>query len=337
MRAARTLVVAPNWVGDNVMAIPVLESLSNSGRSLAVLAKPHLEPLLRLVPGVDEVILRNQRDRETIRTLKDQNFEEAVILPNSFHSAWLAFRAAIPVRWGYRSDLRTPLLEPAVGRPSGLRHQIADYDVLLERLGAAIPSAPPRLTPADRLLSAADQILTGTGVDDRSKLVGVFPGAEFGPSKRWPSESFAKLLRQLSRTPRLRPVIIAGPGEEALAESVRLGAVSAPGQVPQAPIIGPDLDLGELAGVLARLDVLVTNDSGPMHIAAATGTPCVVLFGPTNPIRTAPAGEELRVLYTNRWCSPCFKKRCPLLHQRCLRDIEVGRVMAAVGEVLEQP
>lgn len=325
MTRPRTLVVAPNWVGDNVMALPVLESLVASGRSLSVLAKPHLEPLLRLVPGVEEVIARTGRDRDTIRTLKTRGFEEAIVLPNSFRSAWLTFRAGIPIRWGYRGDLRSALLEPAVRRTSGLRHQHADYDRLLERLGATIPTAPPRLDPGESHRTAAAERL-GNG----RPMVGVFPGAEFGPSKRWPIESFAGVLRRLAETPALRVVVIAGPGEEELAESIRSGIE------PQPAVVGPDLDLAQLAGVLAQLDLLVTNDSGPMHVAAAVGTPCIALFGPTNPKRTAPAGEGHRVLYTGRWCSPCFRKRCPLLHQRCLREITVGQVMASVTEVLER-
>ena len=100
------------------------------------------------------------------------------------------------------------------------------------------------------------------------------------------------------------------------------------------PVIGPDLDLARLAGVLAHLDLLVTNDSGPMHLAAALGVPCIALFGPTDPQRTAPAGSGHRVLTLDRWCSPCFRRRCPLLHQRCLRDITVEQVAAACVDAL---
>lgn len=327
---SRTLVVAPNWVGDNVMAIPVLDALSATGRSLTILAKPHLEPLLRAIAAVDRVVVRSQSDRETIHTIKELEFEEAVILPNSFRSAWLAFRAGIPVRWGYRGDLRGFLLEPALKHPEGLRHQLTDYDSLLERLGAAIPAKLPRLNLDVALLDFGRNALREAGIrcEGDTRTVGVFPGAEFGPSKRWPSIYFAELLRELSEHPRLQTVLIAGPGEEALAAEIERGSSVA------SPVIGPELDLAELAAVLAQLDALVTNDSGPMHIAAATGTACVALFGPTNPSRTAPAGDPHRVLYTHRWCSPCFKKRCPLFHQRCMRDLSVGRVVDALVEIV---
>jgi len=253
-----------------------------------------------------------------------------VILPNSFRGAWLPFRAGIPVRWGYRGDLRGFLLEPALKRPEGLRHQLTDYDSLLEWVGAAIPTKPPRLNLSPAQLDLGRRVLQETGVriEGPSKAIGVFPGAEFGSSKRWPSDHFVELLRQLDERQDLKTVLIVGPGEEALATEIQQKSAVA------TPIVGPQLNLAELAAVLANLQVLVTNDSGPMHIAAATGTRCVALFGPTNPTRTAPAGEEHLVLYTRRWCSPCFKKRCPLLHQRCMRDLSVARVIDALMEAV---
>jgi len=325
-----TLIVAPNWVGDTIMAIPVLDALAATGRSLTVLARPHLEPLFQAVAAVDRVLVRAESDRETIRGVRKTGFEEAVILPNSFRSAWLPFRAGIPVRWGYRGGFRGFLLEPSLRRPEGLRHQLTDYDSLLERVGAAIPTKKPRLNLSPEQLDFGHRALQETGVrfDGTSKAVGVFPGAEFGPSKRWPSNHFAELLRQLDTHQDLKTVLIAGPGEEALAAEIQHNSAVA------TPIIGPQLNLAELAAVLAHLQVLVTNDSGPMHIAAAVGTPCVALFGPTNPTRTAPAGEGHHVLYTHRWCSPCFKKHCPLLHQRCMRDLSVARVIDALMEAL---
>ncbi|MCP4202107.1 MAG: lipopolysaccharide heptosyltransferase II [bacterium] len=328
--SSKTLVVAPNWVGDSVMAIPMLDALSATGRSLTVLARPHLKPLLETVSAVDRIVVRARSDRQTIHVLRELGFEEAVILPNSFRSAWLAFRAGIPVRWGYRGDLRSGLLEPPVKRPAGLRHQLNDYDALLERLGAPIPTGPPRLDLSASLLDSGRAALRDAGVrsEEDLKTVGVFPGAEFGPSKRWPSSCFAELLRELGERAPLQTVLIAGPGEEPLAAEIQRNSTTV------VPVVGPRLNLAELAAVLARLDVLITNDSGPMHVAAATGTACVALFGPTNPTRTAPAGDRHRVLYNHRWCSPCFKKRCPLLHQRCMRDLSVTRVIDTLVEIL---
>lgn len=332
MSAPRTLVVAPSWVGDTVMALPVLAALAASGRRLQVLAKPHLHPLLALLPAVEGCVARAGGDAETVRAIRAAGCDEAVLLPNSFHAAWLARRAGIPRRWGYRGDLRGPLLAPAVRRGRGTRPQIEDYRELLAAMGVAAPSSwVPRLElpPAARADGRALAERAGLGADD--PLVGLFPGAEFGPSKRWPRARFAELSRRLRRArPGLRQAILAGPGEVWLA--VRLHEET--GKLH--PVVGPDLDLARLAAFVACLDLLVTNDSGPMHLAAALGVPCVALFGPTDPARTAPAGPGHHVLYSDRWCSPCFRRRCPLLHHGCMKDLTVEaaleRLVAALPD-----
>ncbi len=327
----RTLLVAPNWVGDVVMALPAVEALAAAGRELVVLAKPGLRPLLALPPAVSEIVERGPSDRETIARIRGAGCAEAVVLPNSFRSAWLPFRAGVPRRWGYRGNLRSPLLAPAVRRPRGRkRPQIEDYRELLAAIGAPAASGAPRLALVGPARAAGDDALARARVPETGgPLVGLLPGAEFGPSKRWPVERFGELARALrKRIGGARLVVLCGPKEVWLAVRVYEEAAGA------APVVGADLDLAGLAGVLSRLDLLVTNDSGPMHLAAALGVPCVALFGPTDPERTRPSGEGHEVLYTGRWCSPCFRRRCPLLHHRCLKDIGVERVAAAAERAL---
>ena len=328
MSRRRTLVVAPNWVGDLVMAQPTLAALAASGRELGVLAKPHLEPLLALMPSVAEVVARPATDRETVAALAARGYDEAVALPNSFRSAWWPWRARIPRRWGYRGNLRSILLTDAVRRPRHRRAQIDDYRELLDALGAPLGDDPtPRLELVDRDRAAGRALLERTApTPGPGPLVGLFPGAGFGASKRWPVERFGELTHELRRSG-ARPLVVAGPKEIWLAVKVH----EASGRL--APVVGPDLDLAELASVLAHLDLLVTNDSGPMHLAAALGVPCVAFFGPTDRRRTAPAGEGHAVLSTDRWCAPCFRRRCPLLHHRCLRDIGVERAAAAARAI----
>ena len=329
--SARTLVVAPNWVGDLVMAEPVFAALAASGRELAVLARPGLSPLAALLPGVAAVVERAAEDGETAARLAAAGCAEAVVLPNSFRAAKLVRGAGIPKRYGYRGDLRAPLLAPAVARPRGRRPQIEDYRELLAAMGVAAPAdwiprlaLPPELAERGRERLARAHTPVGGG-----PLAGLFPGAEWGPSKRWPMKSFAALARDLRRRlPALREVIVAGPKETWLA--VRVHEES--GKLH--PVVGPDLDLAALAGVVAHFDLLVTNDSGPMHLAAALGVPTVALFGPTDPRRTAPAGDGHEVLWRNLWCAPCFRRHCPLLHHRCLKGIPVGRVADAAEGIL---
>ncbi len=328
--AGGTLVVAPSWVGDTVMALPVLDALAASGRRLTVLAKSNLAPLLALSPAVARTVARAATDEATVAALREVPCAEAVILPNSFRSAWLPWQADIPRRYGYPGGWRRHLLAPAVRRPRGERHQVEDCRALLGAMGVELPPEPvPALSLAPERLAQGRALLARAGLGDEARpRVGLFPGAEFGPSKRWPLERFAELSRALRRQlPASRQLIVAGPKEVWLA--VRLHEET--GKLH--PVVGPDLDLGQLATALSQLDVLVTNDSGPMHLAAALGVPCVALFGPTDPRRTAPLGPAHRVLYTDRWCSPCFRRRCPLLHHRCLKDIEAQTAVEALIEL----
>lgn len=334
----RTLVVLPNWVGDTVLALPVLEALTASDRQLAVLNRPHLSPLLESLPGVETVVPRGSSDNETIRQIRTTAYEEAVILPNSFRSTWLTFRAGIPRRWGYsrRSPegmLRAAILRPAVRqhRPRS-HHQVEDYGDLLTAMGVDLPDDwIPRLQLSPRQLDQGRQLLQRARLDTgKAPLIGLFAGAEFGPSKRWPWRRFAAFSRALRRQlPAGQQVLIAGPKEVWMA--VRVHEES--GKIH--PVVGPDLDLGQLATVLAQLDLLVTNDSGPMHLAAAVGTPCLALFGPTDPVRTRPVGEAHQVLHSSRWCSPCFRRRCPLLHHGCMKDITVEQTVDRALRMLE--
>ncbi len=328
----RTLVVAPSWVGDTVMALPVLEALAATGRELRILAKPGIHPLLGFWSPDAVPLSRAGSDLEVVARLRYAECDEAVILPNSFRSAWLPWRAGIPWRWGYVGDFRTLLLSPAVrrrGRPRG--PQIEDYRGLLEAMevpppASWVPKLPwtPEREQEGRSLLARARIQEGDG-----PLVGLFPGAEFGPSKRWPQERWVALAQALRREiPGLRAVLVAGPDEVWMVVPIheQTGRIH--------PVVGPDLDLARLASVLGHLDVLVTNDSGPMHLAAALGVPCVALFGPTDPRRTAPAGDSHQTLVSDRWCQPCFRRRCPLLHHGCMKDLEVDAVVEAVDVTL---
>jgi heptosyltransferase-2 len=328
--ARRTLVVAPNWVGDCVMAEPLFRALAASGRELVTLARPSLAPLLALFPGVVEQATKHADRRATVGAIQAAACDEAVVVPNSFSAAWLVARAGVPRRYGYRGDLRGPLLDPAVSRPRGRGTQIEEPRALVAAMGVAPPDSwVPRLTLPAELARRGVERLRRARIEGDAPLVGLFPGAEWGASKRWPWRRFADLATELRRRrPDARLAIFVGPKETWL--GVRVFEES--GKIH--PVLGPDLDLAGLAAVLARLDLLVTNDSGPMHLAAALGVDTVALFGPTDPRRTAPAGDGHTVLYRDLWCSPCFRRRCPLLHHGCLAGIGVAQVADAAVERL---
>jgi heptosyltransferase-2 len=330
--SVRTVVWMPNWVGDCVMAEPVVRALAASGRDVTLLAKKPLLPLLALFDGVTGTLARGA-DAATVALLAGERFDEAVILPNSFRSARLAAAAKIPRRFGYRGNLRAPFLAPALPRPRGRRLQIEDYRELLAALEIAAPGAwVPRLELSRALHERGRERLERARISaGEGPLVGLSPGAEWGPSKRWPMKRWADLATDLRRRlPSVREAIFVGPKEIWL--GVRIHEES--GKIH--PVLGPDLDLAGLAAALAQFDLLVTNDSGPMHLAAALGVRCVALFGPTDKRRTAPAGDGHVVLDRELWCSPCFRKRCPLLHHGCMNGIGVDAVSAACERALER-
>lgn len=333
----KTLVVLPNWVGDTVLALPVLEALAASDRHLVALGQPHLGPLLESQQSLDEFICRSASDTETVRQLSEAGCDEAVVLPNSIRSARLAQQAAIPRRWGYGGKhpeglIRRLLLQPAIpDRRKRDRHQVEDYADLLTAMNVDRPSEwIPRLDLSAAQMREGRELLARSRLDgDRQPLIGLFAGAEFGPSKRWPWRRFAELAQRMRKLlPNCQQVILAGPKETWLA--VRVHEES--GKIH--PVVGPDLDLGRLAAFMTRLDLLVTNDSGPMHMAAALGIPCLAIFGSTDPHRTGPVGQSNHVLYSDRWCSPCFRKRCPLIHHGCMRDITVDSVATRALQIL---
>jgi heptosyltransferase-2 len=258
-----------------------------------------------------------------IDRLRRPAYDSALLLPNSFNTARLAWRAGIRQRWGYRSDWRTWLLTRSVPMPARL-HQTEYYRHLVRALdlGVEAPSAwPIELTDSHREAGAA--ALAEQGWDRRMPLAAIAPGAAFGGAKRWPVRSFAALIDGLARDG-VRAVLIGAAADRPAAAEVLTATMASP--VPL-NLVGRT-DLSTLGGVLARCRVLVTNDSGAMHFAAALGVPVVAMFGPTREQETHPVGLTHTVLTHPVWCRPCMLRECPLTH-RCMTGITVPAVLQA--------
>jgi len=280
-RVSRLVVVAPNWLGDLVLALPALAAL---------------------------------------------------LLPNSFHAALVVWRAGIPERWGYRRDLRGALLTHGIPRPRRGQHQASYYTALIEALGGPAAPATAQLTVPPQALERAASLLRDRGWSG-GPLCGFAPGAAYGPAKCWPPSRAGAVAAQLARIRGLAPVFVGAVGDrpgvsEAIASYRRIAAPGAPRPIDLAGAT----DLAAAAGVLAMCQVVVANDSGAMHLAAAVGAPVVGLFGPTNEHATSPlphpAGPPHAIVAGEAWCRPCQLRACPLDH-RCMRSIEVERVANA--------
>jgi len=339
----RLLVLAPNWLGDAVMALPALADVRRHWprASLAVAARPGLAPLFEAVPGVDAVIAlasappRWSAGPDTAR-LREAGADAALLFPNAFRAAYVAWRAGIRERWGFARDLRTWLLTRPVTPPKDERlHQAEYYQHLTASLG--IPAGPrrPVLRVGDADRAAAGALLEQDGWRGEP-IVGLAPGAAYGSAKRWLPERVGLLAARVAAAG-ARPVIVGAAADQATALEVVAAAAGA-GLARGAVIdLTGRTDLPTLMGVLARCSAFVSNDSGAMHLASALDVPVTAIFGPTREWATSPlpgpAGRAAIVVHTDVSCRPCMLRTCPIDH-RCMTGIEVDAVLTPVLRAL---
>lgn len=327
MTPARVLIRAPNWLGDVVLSLAAVRDVRRNfpEARITVLARAPVAPLYRAVSEVDDVVASRglRADAAALRG----GFDAAILLPNSFGSALALRMAGVPERWGWSTDARGPLLTRAAPVPPGLRgqNQLYYYRAMLAAVGLDVsaPAATGLSCPPEWDAEAA--ALLGEG-----EWIGVSPGAHFGTAKRWMPERFAAVAQRLARSTGAGVAVLGTGAERPLA--ARLTSLM---DVPTLDLCGRT-GLPQLAGVLGRLRLLLSNDSGPMHVASAMGTPVVAVFGPTDWRETAPVGERHRLVREPVHCSPCLLRECPIDH-RCMRRVTVDRVLDQARQLLGQP
>ena len=309
------------------------------GLQLDVLAPPWTAPLLDRMPEVSAVIVNPFRHgelkvfarRRLGLALRARNYERAIVLPNSLKSALPPFFAAIPVRTGYRGELRTGVLND-VRRPDERRMPLLAerYAALAEPPGAPLPRPLPRprlRIDAGSRTAALQRLQLAT---DRPVLA-LCPGAEYGPAKRWPAEHFAALARSAAARG-MQAWLFGAQSEQALGEAIVQQAATA-----GVSNLCGQTALGEAIDLMSAAVAVVSNDSGLMHVAAALGRPLVALYGSSSPVHTPPLAADADVLTLALPCSPCFERECPLGHFRCLRDLAPEQVWARVAARIGLP
>jgi heptosyltransferase-2 len=324
----RTLVIAPSWIGDAVLSHPLLVRLKelDPGAFIDVLAPPWALPVYRRMPEVANVIalpfghgdLKLGERRRFAATLP--RYDRAVVLPNSWKSALVAFHAGIPVRTGYRGEMRFGLLNDMRALDEKAMPRIVDrYAALAEPRGAALhrPLPEPRLRVDD---AARRATLARLGLQLAKPVVVLAPGAEYGPAKRWPARHFAELGDLLAARGFQAWLIGSKNDAEITAEVARLA------KQPVADLAGRTT-LDEAIDLLSFASHVVTNDSGLMHVAAALDRPTAAIFGSSSPEFTPPLSAHARVISLKLSCSPCFQRVCPLGHTNCLVTLEPGKVL----------
>jgi heptosyltransferase-2 len=353
----RLAVFLPNWVGDVVMATPALRALRKlvgAGELIGVM-RPSVADVLAGSRWLDDTILyakpskKRGSDAQAVparlqwpavrERLRAAELDAAVLLTNSFSTAWMAYASGIPQRIGMAANLRTPLLTTKVyrsrrqGRPFHLP-TISGYLQVAQAAGASPESPVMELgtTVADE--QAADAVWKRLGLSHDSDVAVLNTGGAFGAAKDWPAASFAALARRLADARDMDVVINCGPAEREAAREI-----SALAGHPRVVSLADEseLPLGLTKAIIRRARLLVSTDSGPRFFGVAFGVPTVTLFGPTSTELTRTFAAHETSVSLGLECQPCMARTCPLKHHRCMRDLSVERVWSAVESALAAP
>jgi len=343
--AKNILVRGPNWLGDAVMCEPALRGLRLIAPDavISLLVKPAVAELFTGHPAIDHLILYEDKGRHAgilgkwalTGELKKRNFDFALLFQNAFEAALLVFLAGVPRRYGYATDARSLLLSEPVALPDRRVpvHQVQYYWNLLRPMGLTGEPSTPELCVAqdeDRAMAAR---LEQMGIVEDDMVIGLNPGSTYGGAKRWLSERFAEVTNRLCRTltasqrKRASAIVFGAKGEESLGREIA-GQLSIPSAV-----LSGSTSIRELMAAVKRCAVLLTNDTGPMHIASAVRVPVVAVFGPTDWRTTSPFGAKHVIVRQPVDCAPCLLRECPIDH-RCMTWVSADQVYEAAVKLL---
>jgi heptosyltransferase-2 len=343
----KIMVRATNWVGDAVISLPALEALKHRypETEIVLVAKPWMSELYSNHPAAHRQIVYDSEGQhrgpggfaKLTAALRAEHFDAAILFQNAFQAAWMAWRAGIPVRLGYARDGRSVLLTHAIEVPprAAYGHQAYYYLHLLFRAGVIEHPEPPRPAGEARLVlddaekAWAHNHLRLLGLEGPRFLVGLNPGAFFGPAKRWPADRYALLADRLIGALHADVLIFGSPEERPLAEAIAKAMKHTP------TILAGQTTLRQLMALLAQCRLVVTNDSGPMHLAAALGLPVVAIFGSTDARSTGPLSSRARIVLRAVPCSPCGLRECPI-DFRCMTGVTVEGVYRTALELVKE-
>jgi heptosyltransferase-2 len=338
------LIIAPNWIGDAVMTQPLLAALKAQypESNIDVLASTWVAPIYRACSEVNQVIeakfehkqLQWGLRKKLARELAAKKYQACFVLPNSLKSAIIPWLANIPFRVGYRGEFRFGLINLSldnpskVNRPPMVEHYLALSQLLSEEQSVSIATnLVPKLNVSTAAKQSVQAKLLSANIEP-ANIYGMCPGAEYGPTKRWPTGHFADLAKRLvANSPNTQIILLGSKGDQALAQEIT-------SQASQDNHIhnwcgGTSLD--EAIALIGMCKAVVSNDSGLMHIAAALKTPQVAIFGSSDPAHTPPLSDKAKVIWLHLPCSPCHKRECPLGHLKCLNDILPEQVFATLN------
>lgn len=336
---ANIVIRVPNWLGDAVMCLPALQDIRDHYplAKVTVLARPIVADLLAGQPVVDQILVFDHQGKHKglsglvnlIVMIRERQFDLAVLFQNAFQAAFIAACAGIPCRVGYSRDGRGWLLSRSLDpKEARAKHQIHYYQQLAEKVTQHTYSErAPKLVMSQQEQEDCEKRFSLFSHSTGKYFIGMNPGSVYGSAKRWLPERFAKLgdelvqalTREFPGISEVQCMVFGGKGEERLARQISE-------MMRQPPLVlTGKTNIRELMALLGRCLILVTNDTGPMHIAQALGVPVTAIFGPTDPGATSPYGKSHGVVRSPVRCSPCLLRTCPIDH-RCMTQISVEQV-----------
>jgi heptosyltransferase II len=330
------LIRSTNWIGDAVMTTPAIRAIRHNfpDARINLLAKPWVAPVFENSPYIDQIIPYDYagalRTVKAAKMLETYGFDATILLQNAFEAAWVAYRAKIPIRIGYDTDLRKMLLTHPIHRSSKILrlHQTHYYNEILKGAGLKTQGSFLELYLSSKDHDSAMKILKDSNVYDTDFVIGINPSATFGSAKQWFPERFAQVSDRLNKRFNSKTIIFGGPNDQELGANImkmmKTFAVNLSGKT----------TLKEAMALIARCRLFITNDSGLMHIAAALNVAQVAIFGSTNFAATGPWSPRARIVRSSLDCSPCLKKQCPLGHKACMKAISVDKVLTTACDLI---
>jgi heptosyltransferase II len=332
----KILIRGTNWIGDAVLTLPAVASIRATypQAHIAMLAKPWVAGIYELFSGLDEIIIYENTFDTPIgvfrlaRMLKGKKFDAAILLQNAVEAAIIVIAAGIPLRAGYDSDARGLLLTHRVRRTEEIKktHQIDYYLEMVKSLGCVPVDREMHMEIKISLLDAGN-VLRKFIPETKKTIIGIAPGATYGPAKKWFPDRFAAVADKLDEKFSTQGILLGGKADREVAQEVqklaRTKLINLAGKT----------TLREAIFLISQCRLFISNDSGLMHIAGALNIPTIALFGSTNPATTSPAGNKSIIVRREVSCSPCLKETCPT-DFRCMKMISVEDVFAAAQNML---
>ncbi len=332
----------PNWIGDLVMATPLIADLKKAFPSARITAMvlEKIGHLLEVDPSIDELFffsktkgfIRRIKEKNVVEKLKVGNYDLGILATNSFSSAWRFWQGDVKNKIGFRSDGRSFLLDYPISFPSNRekQHLVLTYKALLSPLGLSPSKRAPRLFLKEEELEKVKDFIKRFDIPTQSSLIGICPGAAYGTAKCWLPNRFREIAKRLLAKNASYVILFFGSMQEKTLINEICSGLSA-----HAINLAGLTDLRELMGLIASCSLFLTNDSGPMHIADSFDIPMIALFGSTDPIVTGPYRQIQSVLKKDVACSPCFKKVCPIDFP-CMKKLSVDEVFETTLKILNK-